>query len=455
MNKVTKANANPTKGYFVSMITRDITLEDCILDLIDNSVDSAWRSEGSRPMSLGDGTDLSAYEISILASTEQFSIKDNCGGMTLDDAKEHAFSFGRPVSEQHDEYSIGVYGIGMKRAAFKLGRNIRVRSTCQDNDEDKHSFVVSIEVDEWLMNDVLPWDFDIVEGTDLDQNGVEILVDQLTAATKSAFDNPAFLQNLRRTIARDYSIHLNRGLKIFVNNSQVQGLMIKLSQSAAYEPARFNYEEIVNGENVVVEIIGGMAARPPDGIDPADNEDGDKKFGWYVGCNGRIVLAADKTSVTGWGTPDWPQWHRQYSGFIGIILFTAANAIALPLTTTKRSVDISSEIYKRARPKMREISKAWIAYTNRRKQVLEEAKKKEATENITPIPIHEVKQSPKMTLPNLTIVLKPEPQANVNYSVPITRMSELASQLGNLNMSYRDVGIKSFDYAYDDLVGEE
>ena len=115
-NNNRKASANPTKAFFVSMITRDITLEDSILDLIDNSVDGAWRSEGSRPMGLADDTDLSAYSISIAASTDQFSITDNCGGMTLDDAKAHAFSFGRQASEEYNEYSIGVYGIGMKRA---------------------------------------------------------------------------------------------------------------------------------------------------------------------------------------------------------------------------------------------------------------------------------------------------------------------------------------------------
>jgi hypothetical protein len=39
------AKAYPTKAFFVNMITRDITFEDCILDLIDNSVDGASRSE--------------------------------------------------------------------------------------------------------------------------------------------------------------------------------------------------------------------------------------------------------------------------------------------------------------------------------------------------------------------------------------------------------------------------
>ena len=77
------------------MITRDITLEDCILDLIDNSVDGAWRGAGSRPIGLAEEADLSKYSISINVSPESFSILDNCGGMTLNDAVNHAFSFGR------------------------------------------------------------------------------------------------------------------------------------------------------------------------------------------------------------------------------------------------------------------------------------------------------------------------------------------------------------------------
>jgi hypothetical protein len=96
----TKAVANPTKAFFVRMITRDISLEDCILDLIDNSVDGAWRNEGSRPMGLAQDADLSNYRIDIVGNDKLFSISDNCGGMTLDDAVDQAFiraSFDRPA----------------------------------------------------------------------------------------------------------------------------------------------------------------------------------------------------------------------------------------------------------------------------------------------------------------------------------------------------------------------
>ncbi|MCL4716004.1 MAG: ATP-binding protein [Hyphomonadaceae bacterium] len=448
-----KADANPTKAFFVRIITKDISLEDCILDLIDNSVDGAWRCEGSRPIGLQDGTDLSKYSIMIEATPDKFSIIDNCGGMSLDDAVEHAFSFGREATEDHDDYSIGVYGIGMKRAVFKLGGNIRVRSTYDDKGT-RSAFAVPINVSKWLSNDKPPWDFDIEEDELLPNNGVEIVVQELTPGAAGAFESPAFLQGLRRTIARDYALHLNRGLRISLNGSEISGWKIELRQSEDFQPMRLEYKDKADNEEVSIEIIGGMAAPPPESNDPEEEADNEKQpHGWYVVCNGRIVLAGDKTAISGWGTDDWPNWHPQYAGFIGIILFTAANAAALPLTTTKRSVDITSDIYRRARPKMREVSTKWIAYTNQRKQAADEAKAKEAL--AVPVSIYSVAKRATVALPALVSRPAGERLANVHYSVPVSRLKKLAKELGGINMSNREVGLKSFNYTYDDLVGGE
>ena len=39
----TRVNANPTKEFFISMLTRDIDIKAAILELIDNSIDGAKR----------------------------------------------------------------------------------------------------------------------------------------------------------------------------------------------------------------------------------------------------------------------------------------------------------------------------------------------------------------------------------------------------------------------------
>lgn len=39
-----QADARPTKRLFIQMLTRDLALEDAVLDLIDNSIDSLLTS---------------------------------------------------------------------------------------------------------------------------------------------------------------------------------------------------------------------------------------------------------------------------------------------------------------------------------------------------------------------------------------------------------------------------
>jgi len=87
MTQIGKATANPTKAFFVRTITRDISLEDCVLDLLDNSVDGAWQLIGGYPITLENQADLSEYKIEIEVFEKYFRILDNCGGITLDEAK--------------------------------------------------------------------------------------------------------------------------------------------------------------------------------------------------------------------------------------------------------------------------------------------------------------------------------------------------------------------------------
>jgi hypothetical protein len=445
------AKANPTKAFFVKIITRDITLTDCIFDLIDNSVDGAWRLEGSQPMGLSLETDLSKYKIEVEADADHFRIADNCGGITFDDAAEYAFTFGRGEDDAPDKYSIGVYGIGMKRAVFKIGSNIKIRSTYV-GPKGPEAFVVPINVPEWMSPERKNWDFDIEADEPLPQPGVEIDITDLDEQILPSFNDPAFIQNLRRTIGRDYALHLRRGLKILVNGEDVKGWEIELRESDNFAPLRTRYEDDEEGKKVVVEILAGMAAPPPEDAGAESPIDGETRSGWYVVCNGRIVLSADKSIVSGWGSDDWPRWHPQYAGFIGLIFFSSETASALPLTTTKRSIDGTSNVFRRAMPRMRDVSKKWIAYTNARKQTLDDARKLEA--EAKPKSIYAVSESREVRLPVLA-KKSSIPSGTISYAMPISRIKSLADEFGNINMSYREVGMKSFEHAFSDLVGND
>lgn len=101
---------------------------------------------------------------------------------------------------------------------------------------------------------------------------------------------------------------------------------------------------------------------------------------------------------------------------------------------------------------MRDVTRKWIDYTNARKQALDEAKAKERQASL--ISIYQLKKVDVVKLPALTARAGPAP-ANVHYSVPLPRMRNLAKALGSINLAYRDVGLKSFDYTYNELVGED
>ncbi len=123
-----EANAHPKKRFFIEMFTRDIPLLDCVLDLIDNCFDGLARTGRLKLHMVSDdifGKKSSAAprkavrpHVRVEFDRSHFRISDNCGGIDYEDALEDVFNFGHST-KRSAEY-LGVYGIGMKRALFKM-----------------------------------------------------------------------------------------------------------------------------------------------------------------------------------------------------------------------------------------------------------------------------------------------------------------------------------------------
>ena len=438
-----RASARPTKAFFVRMLTRDISLLDCILDLIDNAVDAAWEGEGQSPPPLERSDRLKKYNIELIINKGKFTILDNCGGISLENAVNYAFAFGRDELDDSERYAVGVYGIGMKRAIFKLGKEITVRSTTTDDEP----FVVPINVSRWLTDTKSVWDFDLDDSPRLSEPGVEITVKELSNETSSSFLDPSFIQRLCQTIERDYMLPLMHGLQISVNGKRINGWDIRVKQSSDYRTMRESYVD----DGVDVEIIAGMSSAPPDSSDASDRSY-QETSGWHIFCNGRAIVAADRTDLTVWGKDEFPNWHPQYQGFLGLLFFSSSHPEKLPMTTTKRSVDTASSLYKRALVKMRRPTRDWIDYTNRRKNTGPDSQAREALTK--PVSLENIRKEKSFILPT---GLKPDQEkvANVNFAVPVNKMKRLAKEFGRRTMTYRDVGLRSFNYAYERLVDAE
>jgi len=94
-------DTRPTKDVVVSGLTKDATVEACILDLIDNSVDAA-RDDAMRASGTTEAPQsYDGYEIVLMLDGTKLQIKDNCGGISVKDLQSEVLRFGKRVTHDH------------------------------------------------------------------------------------------------------------------------------------------------------------------------------------------------------------------------------------------------------------------------------------------------------------------------------------------------------------------
>ncbi len=223
------ADASPRKRFFVEMFTRDIALEDCILDLVDNSIDALIRS---RKIELEDEIISNKRsprpaQIRVDVSATRIAVTDDCGGIPFEKAMHEVFNFGHSVkgASELTERGLGAYGIGLKRAIFKMGNSFRI-----DSSHDGDSFRVEQDLQEWLSKDdtLEQWRFPLVKlpiaKLECPKDGTRIEVTRLHEAIKRLTTNDYFLDNLSRALSRTYALFLSRYSIISVNKKQVEAI---------------------------------------------------------------------------------------------------------------------------------------------------------------------------------------------------------------------------------------
>ena len=353
------AVAVPTKQFFVSMLTRDISLADAILDLVDNCLDGALR------LANGGEVDYSQHSVNITLDGEYFIIEDNCGGIPRDVAKNYAFKMGREPDDERDSANetIGMYGVGMKRAIFKMGREALVKTLFGDD-----GFEVPIS-SAWLDNK--DWDpLPIVDSgpeTGLAQPGTNIRVSSLYPGVSRHFTNAAFENELRTAISEHFTMFLQRGLRISVNGTAIEPVRVEVLVTDREDgPAPYVFRKIIDDVEVSITVglnTGRGLAADDDDVPEFERDRSAATAGWTVFCNDRAGIVGDKSRLTGWGD-GIPLYHYQFSIITGIIEFRSKLAEKLPVTTTKRALDTSSDVWLQALVKMKEGMRIWISYTN-------------------------------------------------------------------------------------------
>ena len=355
------ADARPTKEFFVNMLTRDIDLSDAILDLLDNCLDGVVRNAGSKEKKWDDFTYYRDYYAKINISSTSFSIEDNCGGIPRKIAETYAFRMGRvPNSEDMIKTlgTVGIYGIGMKRAIFKMGCAATV--TTKNNGS---TYSVKIEP-EWI-HSADDWDLPIenlsdnsnIDGTKIEITSLNSSIAAQWCDTKHIED---YVDTLIKAIKESYSFIIQKGFSIKVNGTPVSYYPVELLISPVkngIKPYIFkkDYEDI-RTDGVKVQLAIGIYSQLKSDEELDEEIEAKRKTGRAgitVICNDRVVLYNDKTHRTGWGEPPVPSYHTQFICISGVVVFESKDPSKLPTTTTKRGIDLSSDIYADVKIKIR------------------------------------------------------------------------------------------------------
>jgi hypothetical protein len=438
-----RINASPTKEFFIYMLTRDIPLSRAVLDLVDNSVDGAKH--------LRSATNYQGLAVRIDLNATHFQISDNCGGIPVDVARDYAFRFGRPKDMTATPGSVGQFGVGMKRAFFKLGRRFVVRSVTTSS-----RFVVDVQVDTWKLLEgpegADDWHFDFKEVSEglsdisADEIGTVIEITDLYESVSESFRLDSFVSRLQQEMRLAHSLSLNKGLAITVKGVPLQHETQELFASDVLKPAyRYEYiprEKIAEGEGpgINVKLYAGVARR--------EIADG----GWYIFCNGRLVVRADQTATTVWGNPhDMRQYHPDLAFFRGYVYFDSDDSSLLPWTTTKTGVDIDSPVYRAVQQIMIEMTRPVIAFLANMAKERSEFDSGDATgsalENAykesKPVQVYDLQVSKFIAPSPVTTRSGPRLQ-KIQFSRPFD-LVEKAKGLLKVS-SYRAVGERTFDY---------
>ena len=440
------ADASPEKRLFISLLTRDISLVAAFLDLIDNSINAALApfadklatAEGY--ISALDDPEISAStSIDIAFSAESVKIVDNATGIDSETAKSYVFKFGRAAQDSRPSLDrLSVYGIGLKRAIFKMGNQVSIVS-----DNEQGGFELDLDVPEWaaLKQDV--WGFPITgrPNADADATGTVIEITHLHEDVATRLADGVFEGQLMERIGETYGYFMGKFVTINVNGKPVAPDSMEVSENRAAETMTI--------DNTTCAIVAGL------GPSDSNGRFRDATSGWFVLCNGRTVVSANKSSLTGWGGHGLPIFQPKHRPFLGIVMFVSDDPESLPWTTTKASINEDSIVWQRAKREMVNTAKAIVRFLDGR-----------YTESGTEVDSKELNQARGGSFnPLVSSSAKPrkfeppapkkDPTTRIQYDAKVADVKRIGKHLRRPGMSGSEVGRHTLDFFLRNEVGDE
>jgi hypothetical protein len=331
----------------------------------------------------------------------------------------------------------------MKRALFKFGRHFIVKSTT-----DIESWEVEVPVSKWETEKGWHFpiaDLDITSPHSLDEPGTEITVTELRSEVSSKFSLTSFSNSIFELVKSKHRQFISDGLSISINGRHVDATNLHLLVNDGLSPGSDHLKFENKGKDAVeVRIIVAVGPSSP------------KSAGWYVVCNGRVILEADRSLTTGWGLLEEaanrtiiPSFHNQFARFRGLVFFDSDDSSQVPWNTTKTNVDQDNKFWQSAFERMIEMMRPVINFLNELDADIDEYTKDDSPLNnfvskaSWVAPEHISRVSRAFTAPTRTSFVKGPKTIKIQYSRPVEDVALLEDVFG-VN-SAKAVGEATFD----------
>jgi hypothetical protein len=350
-------DTRPTKEVVVDSLTRDASVEACVFDLLDNAVDAARNAAyADHP---GDEHPLlesyDGFVIELSFDAGGLRIKDNCGGIPADALSHVALRFGQRSSHR---YGIGIFGVGLNRALFKLGGRSRIVT---DTGTERSELELNIE--DYISS--ADWEIPARRVATRGLRGTDIWIGSPSTDISRKFGDHDWVAARIADVSERYGRLIEKGLSISVNGTRVESGIPEIRENSPLAGERKFFR---TGDDIGIYIEYGQHSGHRFRNEPDYDAEANKRltgeYGWTVFCNDRAVLISDTSPVTGWDT----KFHSEFYGFVGHVSFVSADPSRLPWNTTKTGVDFSNPAYQAALNDMRSFAENWRSLSNKRKK---------------------------------------------------------------------------------------
>ncbi|KYG81661.1 histidine kinase/DNA gyrase B/HSP90-like ATPase [Roseivirga ehrenbergii] len=323
-------DATPEKRSFFSIVN-DYDLKLSICELIDNSIDHWDKSNSSS---------LLCINIELDKRQQTILFTDNAGGVTAEGMRLLVCPGASSNSDLDN--SIGIFGVGSKRAIVALSENTKILSHHIDS-PDTH--LVEITTD-WLQED--SWNLPLRKTRSILAGNTELY---LSTLRKEIEENSESI--LRGHLGQVYSKYLTeRHVSIVLNNTEISPLAFDTDWAYpdSNPPQSFNMHFLVEeNRSVKARITGGLLK---------EGCAGDGRHGVYLYCNKRLIVKAERSPEVGYVKSN--AGSSDHLNSMRVIVELEGPAKYMPWDSSKSRFNYHNESFKLIQKKIIELTTYWV-----------------------------------------------------------------------------------------------